>query len=116
MHFNSKNLFSRFGYSSFGFTDGSKPAGYVAYSPSCVSVGGSPNSYGIDGYDCGAAAKEYSCWLSGKKQKMENPFRAIAGGDVLGSGLLLNSKNELAVFFTVNGILLGKLLVIQIIN
>jgi hypothetical protein len=109
-----------FGYYSVGFTDGSNPvAGRY--------VGGSPNSYGI--------SEKRGCWLSGKEHKLECPCGAIAGGrvagqkhnfdrpigsfdagDVFGSGLLLNSKNELAVFFTVNGILLGKLLLIYIIN
>jgi hypothetical protein len=45
---------------------------------------------------------------------MECPAGAIDRGDVIGSGLLLNSKNELAAFFTLNGILLGKLLLTPI--
>jgi hypothetical protein len=55
----------------------------------------------------------YGYWLSGKKHKLESPIRAIDAGDVVGCGLMLNSKNELAVFFTVNGILCGKLIVIH---
>jgi hypothetical protein len=30
-------------------------------------------------------------------------------GDVLGCGLLLNPENKVAIFFTMNGMLLGKL-------
>jgi hypothetical protein len=53
----------------------------------------------------------YVCWLSGKEHEFECqcPIEEIAEGSVLGCGLLLNSKNKLAVFFTVNGTLLGKL-------
>jgi hypothetical protein len=39
----------------------------------------------------------------------------IGEGAVLGCGLLLNAKNGLAVFFTFNGNLWGKLLVIHVI-
>jgi hypothetical protein len=98
MLFNSNNLFSSRWYSSVGFTDGSEiPAG---------CVGDSPNSYGIDidRYDKG------TLWLSGKEHKLECPTGVIAKGDVFGCGLLLNSKNELAVFFTLDGNILGKLL------
>jgi hypothetical protein len=30
------------------------------------------------------------------------------GGDVVGSGILLSPANELAIFFTLNGTLLGQ--------
>jgi hypothetical protein len=86
--------------------DGSKPGG----------IGGSPNSYGIVGYDFGACNCNDSLWLSGKEHELKCPIGTIAGAKVIGCGLLLNSKNELAVFFTVDGILLGKLFLIHIIN
>jgi hypothetical protein len=89
-----------------GFTDGSKPpAGRV-------ELDGSPNSYGIE------RSFDNSLWLSGKKHKLECPNENIDKGSVLGCGLLLNSNNELAFFFTVDGILLGKLLLLltHIIN
>jgi hypothetical protein len=35
---------------------------------------------------------QYVCWLSGNKHKLEYPFGAIAGGDVIDCGILLNSK------------------------
>jgi hypothetical protein len=75
-----------------GFTDGSKPH---------FPVGGSPNSYSI-AHD--------SLRLSGEKQDLDWPKGVIDGANAIGSGLLLNSKNELAVFFTFNGILRGKLI------
>jgi hypothetical protein len=91
---------------SVGFTVGSKP-------PADRLVGYSTNSYGIAGY----SGINNSLWLSGKKHKLECPIEVIASsGDVVGCGLLLNSKNELAVFFTLNGILLGKLFLTHIIN
>jgi hypothetical protein len=57
---------------------------------------------------------DYDYWLAGKQHKFEHPRPngAIVTGGVFGCGLLLNPKNELAVFFTLNGNLLGKLLVV----
>jgi hypothetical protein len=68
----------------------------------------STNSYAIRRND--SSYNEY--WLSGKQHKVEHPV-ALAVRDVVGSGLLLKSTNELAVFFTLNGKLLGKLLATQ---
>jgi hypothetical protein len=85
-----------------GFTDGSKPA---------YSVGCTPNSYGITGYDCGFGANNRGLWLSGKMRKLECASGFSSAGaeaEVIGAGLLMNSQNELAVFFTRNGNLLGK--------
>jgi hypothetical protein len=105
MHFNSPTiLFSRYGYTSVGFTDGNKTAN--------CTVRFSPNYYGIDAN----VAKIDSFWLSGKEHELECPTGFIAGTNVFGSGLLLNSRNELAVFFTLNGNLLGKLLLTHIMN
>jgi hypothetical protein len=49
-----------------------------------------------------------------KKHAFEWPNGAIkpvwSGSDVVGCGLVLNPHNQLAIFFTVNGILMGKFL------
>jgi hypothetical protein len=82
-----------------GFTDGSKPA---------YSIGRAPNSYGITGYDCTAGIR--CLWLSGKMHQLECATGFSAGPEVIGAGLLMNSQNELAVFFTRNRNLLGKLI------
>jgi hypothetical protein len=80
---------------SVGFTDGSIPV------PAVDGFGGSPNSYGI--------AQNNSFWLSGKKYQWNDSIRTSGTREtVLGCGILLNSKNKLAVFFTQNGILKGK--------
>jgi hypothetical protein len=66
------------------------------------------NSYAMrSGYDC--------CRLSGYEHHFEWPNGAIkpeskGQGDVLGCGLLLSSENEVSIFFTGNGLLMGKLL------
>jgi hypothetical protein len=44
--------------------------------------------------------------------EVESPYEDDSLGmdvSVIGCGILLNSENQLAVFFTLNGILLGKL-------
>jgi hypothetical protein len=71
-------------------------------------VGGFPNSFAIryGDYD-----DQY--WLSGKLHDFEWPNGAIkpkwnGPGDVAGCGLLLNPANEVSLFFTVNGILMGQ--------
>jgi hypothetical protein len=85
-------IFPNFSIGTVGLSDGNAGSGYS-----------STNSYAI-------AHHNYRYWLSGMPYQLEDPIRAIEG-DVVGCGLLLNSKNELAVFFTVNGILRGKLIV-----
>jgi hypothetical protein len=97
---------SRFPCFSAGFTDGSKPGAAAD-----GLVGGSPNCYGIAKQD----AKFYGYWLSGKGHDLEcqipsGSIDAGPGATVVGCGILLNAKNELAVFFTLDGILIGKLL------
>jgi hypothetical protein len=65
-----------------------------------------PNSFAINGgYDC--------CWLYDKTQKIEWQNAAIkptrnGPGDVVGCGLLVNpTGNEVSIFFTLNGLLIG---------
>jgi hypothetical protein len=53
--------------------------------------------------------------LSGKSHPFEWPNEAIKPkwndqGDVIGCGLLLNPENEVSIFFTGNGILMGQFL------
>jgi hypothetical protein len=67
-----------------------------------------PNSYAIQ-------RRGDWCLLSGKLHDFEWPNGAIkpkwnGPGDVIGCGLLLNPENKLSIFFTLNGILLGKFL------
>jgi hypothetical protein len=57
----------------------------------------------------------YSYYLFGEEHPFEWSNDAIKPrwngkgvGDVYGCGLLLNSMNELAIFFTYNGILMGQ--------
>jgi hypothetical protein len=47
--------------------------------------------------------------LSGMRQKCEYSIEFIDSAKLAGCGILLNSKNQLAIFFTLNGILLGEL-------
>jgi hypothetical protein len=94
MNFNS-NFFSSHNCPSVGFTDGVRDKLAAHY------VGYTPNSYGIG---------LYGCRLSGKPHNLERSVTPIEQGTVFGCGIFLNSKNELAVFFTRNGELLGKLL------
>jgi hypothetical protein len=67
----------------------------------------SPNSYGI------RYIRDY-CWLNGNLHTFEWPNDAIkpewkGTGDVYGCGLMLSPENELSIFFTANGILMGQL-------
>jgi hypothetical protein len=48
------------------------------------------------------------CILAGTVHHLEYPTGLIGEVAVFGCGLLLNSKNELAVFFTHKGLLMGK--------
>jgi hypothetical protein len=70
-------------------------------------VGCFPTSFAIqDGCDY--------CWFSGKSHHFEWPNDAIKPewkgiGDVYGCGLMLSPENELSIFFTGNGILMGQL-------
>jgi hypothetical protein len=85
-----------------GLSSGNVPKGFV----------GGQNSYAIQsGYDC--------CRLSGKEHGFEWPNGAIkpeskGQGDVLGCGLLLNSENEVSIWFTGNGLLMGQFPLLQL--
>jgi hypothetical protein len=74
--------------------------------PDGTFVGLPPNSYAISyGFDY--------CWLSGYPHDFEWPNGTTkpqwnGPGDVIGSGLWLNPSNELSIFFTGNGILMGQ--------
>jgi hypothetical protein len=53
------------------------------------------------------------CYPYGERHQFEWSNDAIRPkrnetGDVYGCGLLLNSRNELAIFFTFNGVLMGQ--------
>jgi hypothetical protein len=81
-----------------GFSNGSIPE-YALFDAA-------PNSYTI---------REFTnfCFLSGKTYHFELPKGAIQpkwkqSNNVAGCGLLLSSTNELSIFFTLNGILMGQ--------
>jgi hypothetical protein len=81
-----------------GLSSGNIPDGSI--------VGLLPNSYAIP-YGYGF------CWLFQEAHYFEWPNDAIkpkwnGRGDVLGCGLVLNPANELSIFFTGNGILMGQ--------
>jgi hypothetical protein len=95
-----EKIFPKFRYFGVGLS-----AGYV---PDQSSIGRYPNSYAIY-----IGNPSCNCYLAG----MEHFFGWPMGGstvkwnyqeDVIGCGLLMNPKKELAIFFTVNGILIGQ--------
>jgi hypothetical protein len=95
-----KNFFCSLEYFSIGFTDGNKPDAPA----DLLGIGGSlnSNSYGLD------PSNSFDCYLDGRHHPLEYQTGPVGVGSVFGCGLLINSKNELAVFFTHNGILMGK--------
>jgi hypothetical protein len=53
------------------------------------------------------------CWLAGKEHHFGYQIEPIVSNpddidDVFGCGILLNPENKAAIFFTLNGILLGN--------
>jgi hypothetical protein len=79
-----------------GFTNGEKPADDL------MGIGDVPNSFGLN------PCNHMDCTLEGTVHELEYPTWPIDSVAVFGCGLLLNSKNELAVFFTHKGLLMGK--------
>jgi hypothetical protein len=74
-------------------------------------IGRDSNSYAIPivGHHC------IACRLAGERHRFELPEGAIRpdtkeNGNVFGCGLVLDSEDKLAIFFTLNGQLLGKLM------
>jgi hypothetical protein len=74
-------------------------------------IGPNSNSYGIFivGHPC------YGWWLAGVSHLFELPEGAVEQemreyGNVFGCGVVLDPNNNLAIFFTLNGQLLGKLM------
>jgi hypothetical protein len=71
-------------------------------------IGRFSNSYAIpNGYF-------YGCWLAGEVHQFELPEGSIClkrnrDINVFGCGLVLDSEDKLAIFFTFNGQLLGEL-------
>jgi hypothetical protein len=56
----------------------------------------------------------HGCWLAGETHLFELPEGAIRPeikeyGNVFGCGLVLDPGNNLAIFFTLNGMLMGEL-------
>jgi hypothetical protein len=96
---NSKHKkYSKFRHILVGLSSGNIPNGSI--------VGYLQNSYAI-----GEGSKY--CWLSGQSHLFEWPNGAIGPkwngrGDVFGCGLLLNAENEVSIFFTGNGLLMGQ--------
>jgi hypothetical protein len=72
-------------------------------------IGGYSNSYGISIVD----HHYYGGWLAGELHRFELPEGAIQpemkeNGNIFGCGLVLDPDNNLAIFFTLNGQLLGE--------
>jgi hypothetical protein len=73
-----------------------------------LAIGGYSNSYAIPifGHRC------YACWLDGDYHRFELPEGAVRPSwkhiNVFGCGLVLDPDNNLAIFFTLNGKLLGE--------
>jgi hypothetical protein len=76
-----------------------------------LAIGGYSNSYAIPifGHHC------FGCRLAGVPHHFELPEGAILqemkpNGNVFGCGIVLDPDNKLAIFFTLNGQLLGELM------
>jgi hypothetical protein len=76
-------------------------------------IGGYPNSYAI------SISTRYCNWchLAGEHHRFQLPDGAIQpklmkenGTNVYGCGLVIDPNDKLAIFFTLNGILMGLLL------
>jgi hypothetical protein len=96
LNFHLNKFFCSLEFFSVGFTDGNKPVDDL------MGVGDVPNSYGLN------PCNDMNSMLAGRVHKLECPTWPIHSVAIFGCGLLLNSKNELAVFFTHKGLLMGK--------
>jgi hypothetical protein len=106
----SKNLhksqfFAQFSWNTIGLSDGNN-------SGRRFSLGFTLNSYELSS-DC-----DY-CYLAGESHKIEWPngnndadeYSIRGKRKTIGCGILLNPVNKLSIFFTFNGVLLGKIAV-----
>jgi hypothetical protein len=80
-----------------------------------LEIGRYPNSYAIAIPIFGGFRHHCRCFLAGEYHRFELPEGAIRPkinqfGNVFGCGLVLDPDNKLAIFFTLNGQLLGKIL------
>jgi hypothetical protein len=92
-------IFKQFFRASLGLSNGAIPDESW--------IGRYPNSYALPIDYC------YRCWLDGARHFFELPEGANRPekkqyGNVFGCGLVLDPDNKLAIFFTLNGQLLGK--------
>jgi hypothetical protein len=71
-------------------------------------VGQYPNSYAV------AKGRKF-CYLSGNRQDLEELQQGApqaqynSQGDVVGCGLMMDPNDNLSIFFTQNGVFMGKL-------
>jgi hypothetical protein len=77
-----------------------------------IWIGQYPNSYAIK-----IADSYYECWVAGETHLFELPEGAIeptwktGNKNVYGCGLVVDPEDKLAIFFTLNGKLMGELMV-----
>jgi hypothetical protein len=59
----------------------------------------------------------YGCWIDGETHRFELPEGAIRPamkevGNAIGCGIVLDSEDKLAIFFTLNGQVCGELMLV----
>jgi hypothetical protein len=96
-------IFNQFFSSKFGLSGGTIPDNSW--------IGGYSNSYANPGLYLN------ECWLNGETHTFGLPEGAIRpekkyNGNVYGCGLILDPDHKMTIFFTLNGQLLGKFLLI----
>jgi hypothetical protein len=98
------NNFSSF---SFGFTD-ENGGGFTGIYGDWRTLFGNPKSYALH------SARNFKyCCLAGNNHRFEpclpvEKRQLNEGRNTFGCGLLLDPKDKLAIFFTLNGLLLGE--------